>query len=51
MVAARACSTLLFAILLMMGLAACGTSATGTVGLWTKADSVTCFDNVQIAAR
>jgi glycosyl hydrolase family 59 (putative galactocerebrosidase) len=23
----------------------------GTVGLWTKSDSVTCFDNVQIAAR
>jgi hypothetical protein len=27
------------------------TYKTGAVGLWTKSDSVTCFDNVQIAAR
>ena len=25
--------------------------AAGRVGLWTKADSVTCFDNVQVTAR
>jgi hypothetical protein len=27
------------------------TFKSGGVGLWTKADSVTCFDNVELTAR
>ena len=28
-----------------------GTFRTGKIGLWTKADSVTCFDNVRVTTR